>query len=143
MANSAPIHHEKTIPGIMQHLGRTPGLMHEAGLDPNLSNLIELRISQINGCAYCVKMHASDARKAGETNNRLDRLAVWRHVSDFTDAEKAAFAWAEALTVLNLDADYKPLRTTLREYYSEDMISLITTSVAMINLWNRVQVSTH
>ncbi|MEM8854081.1 MAG: carboxymuconolactone decarboxylase family protein [Pseudomonadota bacterium] len=143
MANSAPVQHAQTIPHIMQHLGRTHGLLRDARLDPNLSNLIELRISQINGCAYCVKMHASDARKAGERNERLDRLAVWRHVSDFSEAEKAAFAWAEALTSLDLDADYRPLRTSLREHYSDEMISLITTSVAMINLWNRVQASTH
>ena len=144
MTNEASaIQHHQMIPDVMEHLGRVHGMLREHGLDPRLSHLIELRISQINGCAFCVKMHSRDARKDGESNDRLDRLAVWRHVGDFSPAEKAAFAWAEALTYLERETDYGPLRAALREHYSDETISLITTCVAMINLWNRVQISTH
>lgn len=86
-------------------------------------------------------MHSRDARRDGETSERLDRLAAWKHVSDFSAAEKAAFAWAEALTYLDRDADYASLRGNLRKHYSDEMISLMTTCVGMINLWNRVQIS--
>lgn len=135
--------YETIIGDVMGHLGKTHVLMHEKGLPPKLSHLIELRISQINQCAFCVKMHSKDARRDGETDQRLDRLAVWRDVSDFTPAEKAAFAWAEALTYLDRGTDYGVLRAELRAHYSDEMISLITTCVSMINLWNRVQVSKH
>ena len=137
------IQHQTTIADIMSHLGQTHALMHKQGLPTKLSHLIELRISQINECAYCVKMHSGDARKDGETDKRLDRLAVWSHVGDFSDAEKAAFAWAEALTRLDRDTDFAALRARLRAHYSDEMISLITTCVSMINLWNRVQISNH
>lgn len=142
-AHVKPVEYEKEIGPILAHLGATHGQMHEAGLPKSLSHLIELRISQINQCGYCVKLHSSDARKDGETDQRLDRIAVWRVVNDFTPAEKAAFAWAEALTYLDRGADLAPLRADLRLHYSEKDISLITACIAMINLWNRVQISRH
>ena len=75
------------------------------GIEPALHHLVLLRASQMNKCAFCVKMHTRDARKDGETSERLDRLIVWRHVGDFTAREKAAFAWTEALTDLKDEAD--------------------------------------
>lgn len=143
ITNGHPVSYEKEIGEIMGHLGQTHVMMEQAGLSRALSHLIELRVSQINQCGYCVKMHSTDARKDNETDKRLDRLAVWNAVSDFTDAEKAAFAWAEALTYLDRGTDFAPLRAALRAHYNEQQISLITTCVAMINLWNRVQISRH
>ncbi len=139
--NTQAVQHETQIPDLMRYWGASHPQMHEKGLPSRLSHLIELRVSQINGCAFCVTLHSSDARKDGETDDRLDRLAVWRHVPDFTDAEKAAFAWAEALTYLDRGTDFGALRATLREHYSEEMISLITACASMINLWNRIQIS--
>ncbi|MDX1742059.1 MAG: carboxymuconolactone decarboxylase family protein [Ruegeria sp.] len=136
-----PVQYEQSIGDILGHLGATHELMATKGLPHTLSHLIELRVSQINECAFCVKMHSADARKDGETSERLDRLAAWRHAKDFTPAEKAAFAWAEALTYLERHTDYAALRSELRAHYDDQMISLITTCVSMINLWNRVQVS--
>lgn len=138
-----PVQYEAEIGGILAHLGQTHVQMRNTGLLPQLSHLIELRISQINDCAFCVKMHSADARKDGESNARLDHLAAWRHVSDFTPAEKAAFAWAEALTYLDRDTDYAKLRGDLRTHYSDQDVALITTCVSMINLWNRMQISKH
>ena len=140
---TAPIKHEDTIGDLLMHLGDTHRLMAEHGLEPALAHLIELRASQINQCGYCVKMHTREARQDGETDKRMDRLIVWRHVPDFSAKEKAAFAWVEALTTLEPGTDYAALRGDLREHYSDKEISVITTAVAMINLWNRIQISKH
>ncbi|MEX0299516.1 MAG: carboxymuconolactone decarboxylase family protein [Kordiimonas sp.] len=113
------------------------------GIERGLNHLVKLLASQINNCAFCVKMHTSEARRDGETNERLDRLVVWRHVNDFTMAEKAAFAWAEALTVLSDDTDFGLLRAELRQHYSDEQIAVLTSLVSMINLWNRLGVSNH
>lgn len=143
MSPTAPIQHQVVLTDILKHVAVTHDLMEDKGLPRGLSHLIELRVSQINQCAFCVKMHTSDARADGETSERLDRLVVWRHVDDFTPAEKAAFAWAEALTNIEEKTDFGSLRADLRDHYSDEMISLITLCVAMINLWNRIQVSAH
>ncbi len=88
-------------------------------------------------------MHTQEALDAGETQERLQRLTVWRHVDDYSPAEKAAFAWTEALTSLNVDTNYEALRSELRRHFEDAEISAITAAIAMINLWNRVQVSNH
>lgn len=113
------------------------------GIEPALHHLVLLRASQINGCAFCVKMHTRDARKAGENDRRLDHLIVWRHTDDFSPREKAAFAWTEALTELKDDTDYATLRGDLRAQFDDGEITTLTTIVAMINLWNRIQISNH
>ena len=113
------------------------------GIEKGLHHLVLLRASQINKCAFCVKMHTRDARKDGETNHRLDHLVVWRQVADFTPREKAALAWTEALTELKDGRDYAPLRAELHAHFTENEIATLTTIVSMINLWNRIQVSNH
>jgi len=142
-ASTAPFNHHKQIPQIAQALGNVSASLSGNGLDAKLQHLIDLRVSQINQCAYCVKMHTREAQEDGETQERLERLIVWRHVNDFSDKEKAAFAWAEALTELTPEREYGPLRAELRNHFSDVEISLLTSAVAMINLWNRVQVSNH
>ena len=96
---SKPVQYEQVIGDILGHLGTTHELMAKKGLPHTLSHLIELRVSQINECAFCVKMHSTEARKDGETSERLDRLAAWRHLNDFTPAEKAAFAWGGSIDI--------------------------------------------
>ncbi len=113
------------------------------GIDPALRHLVKLRASQINGCGFCVKMHTREAREDGETNDRLDRLVVWRHVNDFTPDERAALAWIEALTELPKEADFGALRQGLRAHFSDAEITSLTAMAGMINLWNRVQISNH
>ncbi len=124
-------------------LGALHEEMAEKGLSPKLSHLIELRVSQINGCAFCIDMHVTAARKEGETSERLDRLVVWRQVDLFSPSEKAALAWAEALTHLEPRTDFASARAELRQHFDEDIIVLISIDVAMINLWNRLQISAH
>jgi AhpD family alkylhydroperoxidase len=114
-----------------------------AGLDRRLMNLLFLRVSQINGCSYCVDEHARDLRAEGETNERLDGLAGWRESPYFTDAEKAALEWAESLTHVDLthapDSAYAPLG----KYFDDKTIANITYAIALMNAWNRIAIGFH
>ncbi|MGP5069717.1 MULTISPECIES: carboxymuconolactone decarboxylase family protein [Psychrobacter] len=141
--NTAPVTHEKNDPQLISHLGNVHPMMAERGLEPAISALIELRVSQINQCAYCVNMHLNDARKAKMSQEKLDKLIVWRHVDIFTPAERTVLAWTEALTVLDQKTDYGTLRADLRKHFSDKEITVITTDISMINLWNRIQISKH
>ena len=138
-----PVNHYKNVPDVFGALENVHGAIDVHGLDRMLHHLVQLRASQLNACASCVKMHTKEARDDGETNERLDRLTVWEHVGDFTAKERAALAWTEALTQLDRKTDYGVLRAQLREHFSDTEISALTATVAMINLWNRIQVSTH
>lgn len=143
MTTSSAINHYGNIPDIVKRFVDASGEIGKTELEPKLRHLIDLRASQINQCAYCVKMHTKEALDAGESHERLQRLTVWRHVSDYTPAEKAAFAWTEALTSLNVDTNYEKLRGDLRAHFDDTQISAMTSAIAMINLWNRMQVSNH
>ena len=142
-AETAPFRHDLNVPAVYQAFIAAEGAVLGAGLEKGLLHLIKLRASQLNDCAFCVKMHAKEARDDGETSERLDRLVVWRHVSDFTPRERAALAWTEALTQLPTKTDLGPLRADLRAQFTEIEASAVTTVVAMINLWNRLGVSVH
>lgn len=141
--NTAAFRHDKNVPAVYQAFIAAEQAVAAAGIAPRLLHLLKLRASQLNDCAFCVKMHSKEARDDGETNERLDRLTVWRHVADYTPAEKAALAWTEALTQLPAKVDLAPLRADLRAHYSEVEASALTSLVAMINLWNRLGVSAH
>jgi AhpD family alkylhydroperoxidase len=143
MSVATMVRHETEAPEVFELLEEVEAVISTLDIDPALHHLVKLRASQMNRCAYCVKMHTAEARRDGETNERLDRLVVWPHVSDFTAAEKAAFAWTEALTELEPATDYAALRESLREHFSDRQISGLTSAIAMINLWNRFQVSRH
>ncbi|MEO9061490.1 MAG: carboxymuconolactone decarboxylase family protein [Nitrosospira sp.] len=111
------------------------------GIDPRLLDLIKLRASQINGCAYCVDMHAAELRKAGEAERRLDALCVWRDTPFFTARERAVLAWTEAVTLISEthapDEDYEALKSE----FSERERANITLAIATINCWNRVSIA--
>ncbi len=110
-------------------------------IDAKQRAMIELRVSQINGCAYCVDLHTMEARKAGETTQRLDCLTVWREVSFFDDAEKAALEWAEAVTSIATTGAPDNLYAALSEHYSEAEIVDLTLIIAQMNAWNRLAIS--
>ncbi len=111
-----------------------------AGLAKRLRDLLFLRVSQINGCSYCVDEHARDLREAGDSNERLDGLAGWRESPYFTESEKAALEWAEVLTHVDAthapDAAYEPLTA----HYDSKQIANITYAIALINAWNRIAI---
>ncbi|MES2129895.1 MAG: carboxymuconolactone decarboxylase family protein [Pseudomonadota bacterium] len=107
------------------------------GLEPSLIEIIKLRASQINGCAYCVDMHTSDMRKAGEDERRIATVCVWREAPFFTARERAVLGWTEALTRLAdthaPDADYAAMAA---EFSDKEMVD-VTLAINTINAWNR------
>ena len=118
-------------------------VMDGHGFDRTIQHLVWLRASQINRCGYCVEMHTREAREDGETSQRLDRVVVWDQFDDFDERERAALAWTEALTELDRRTDLGPLRSWLRQHFSEEEIGILTVAVAMINLWNRINIASH
>jgi AhpD family alkylhydroperoxidase len=112
----------------------------KCGLPKRLIELVKFRASQINGCAYCLDVHSKDARKAGETEQRLYLLDAWRESPHYTPAERAALAWTEALTTVAEtrapDADY----AALRDHFSDKEIVDLTYLIGMINFWNRLAI---
>ena len=110
-------------------------------INKKLRAVIELRVSQINGCAYCVDLHTIEARQAGETKQRLDCLPVWREVPFFDSAEKAALAWAEAITLVSENGAPEHLYNKLSDHYSENQVVDLTLIIAQMNAWNRLAIS--
>lgn len=143
MSDTKSVKYEREISDILKSMAGIHQVMDKYGLDRTIHHLVQLRASQINRCGFCVKMHTSEAREDGETSERLDRVVVWDQVDDFTGQEKAALAWTEALTALDSGVDLGVLRARLREHFSDQEIGVLTATVAMINLWNRINISRH
>ncbi len=143
MGNAKTVNYEQEIPDILKSMAGVHQVMDAGGFDRTIHHLVQLRASQINRCGFCIKMHIREARQDGETSERLDRVIVWDQVSDFTDRERAALAWTEALTVLDANVDRGALRSRLREHFTDREIGVLTATVAMINLWNRINISRH
>lgn len=143
VAQGDTLNYERDVPDLLRAMVAVETAIAAHGLDHNLAHLMKLRASQINRCAFCVKMHTREARQDGKSDARLDRLVVFAQVSDYSDREKAALAWTEALTVLDPKADLAPLRARLRQHFTDEEIGVLTSAVAMINLWNRIQISRH
>src|SRR5690606_31421978 len=106
-----------------------------------LLHLIKLRASQINGCSYCVDMHAHEARDDGESEQRLYLVAAWKESPLFTERERAAFAWVEAVTLISRDGVSDELYAATLKHFSEEELVKLTVAVAIINTWNRLSVS--
>ncbi len=143
MSASTATKYEQTIPDVLQAMANVHQVLDTKGLDLKIRHLVQLRASQINRCGFCIKMHTKEARQNGETGERLDQVIVWDQVTDFTEAEKAALAWTEALTSLHLNDEREAIRMRLRKHFSDAEIAALTAEVAMINLWNRINVSKH
>ena len=114
--------------------------LKKSGLEHGLLHMIKLRASQMNGCAYCIDMHWKDARAAGESEQRLYGLDAWREASYYTDRERAALEWTEALT--NITEGHVPdaLYDAVRGHFSDKELADLTWAVAAINAWNRLGV---
>jgi AhpD family alkylhydroperoxidase len=111
------------------------------GLEQSLRYLVQIRASQINGCALCVHMHLRDARKAGEQQERLDLVAVWREAPVFTARERAALSWTEAVTLVAESRVPDDVYETARAEFSEQELVDLTMALVAINGWNRLMVS--
>jgi AhpD family alkylhydroperoxidase len=143
MTSTTAPRYEQFVPDVMKAFVDSMAAIDTHGVDRKLRHLILLRASQINRCAFCVKMHTQEAREGGETSERLDRLVVWDQVSDYSPAEQAALAWTEALTTLPAHTDLGALRAALRDHFQEEQVAAISAMIGMINLWNRIGVSRH
>ena len=113
----------------------------KSGLEKSLIELVRLRTSQINGCAYCVDLHSADARKAGENERRLATLSVWRETPFFTDRERAALAWTESLTLIAANHVPDNVWQAVQPHFSEEELADLTLLVIAINGWNRFAIS--
>ena len=110
-------------------------------LEHSLLRLVEIRASQINGCAYCLDMHTKDARAAGETEQRIFALSAWRETPFFTDRERAALEWIEAVTLVADSRVPDDVYAQVAQQFNEEEIVALTFAVIVINSWNRLQVS--
>jgi AhpD family alkylhydroperoxidase len=117
---------------------RTLSQVASPDLDKRLIELIKVRASQINGCAYCLQLHLNWARMAGVPQRSLDRVAVWREAADFTELERAALTWTEALTDPARHVEWRAARHTLTAFFTPPQILRLTVAVAAVNAWNRI-----
>ena len=127
----------KASPNVVAAMMALEKACNKLGIDPRLLDLVKLRASQINGCAFCMDLHTSDARKAGESERRLATLSAWRETPFFTERERAALAWTESITCIASthapDADYAHLAA---HFDAKEMADL-TLAIVTINAWNR------
>jgi AhpD family alkylhydroperoxidase len=112
-----------------------------SGLEPSLLELIKMRASQINGCAYCLDMHSKDARANGETEQRLYALNAWRETPFYTDRERAALAWTESVTLVSQDHVPDHVFDEARRHFTDEELVNLTLAVCTINAWNRLAIS--
>ena len=128
-------------PAIAQALRSLAAAARESGLDPVLLELVKLRASEINGCAFCLNMHAADALKLGEKPERIFLLAAWRETPHFTDRERAALAWTEALTLVTKDHVPDAVYEEAKRHFSQKELANLTAAIVAINGWNRIMVA--
>ena len=113
-----------------------------SGLDHKLIHLLKMRASQINGCAYCIDMHSKDARALGESEQRLYELNAWREAPFYTDRERAALEWTESLTLVSQTHVPDEVYESVKNHFSEKEIVDLSILVSVINVWNRLAIST-
>jgi len=114
--------------------------VQESGFDRKLLHLVKLRASQINGCAYCVDMHVKEARHDGETEQRIHLISAWRESPLYSERERAALEWTEALTLLPQSRADDQFYDPLKEHFSDVEIVQLTVLIGTINVWNRLAV---
>lgn len=133
--------YQKAAPEAMKAMLGIEKYAANSGLEYSLYELIKTRASQINGCAFCLDMHTKDARKAGETEQRLYALSAWRETPFYTERERAALAWTEAVTELSKDGVSQELFEETSKHFNEKEMVDLTMAVIAINGWNRLAVS--
>ncbi len=133
--------YKKVAPAAFQAMLAFEDYVHDCGLDPKLLELVKIRVSQINGCAYCLDMHTKDARAQGETEQRIYALDAWRKTPFFTDRERAVLAWAEAVTLVASSQLPDEVYEGMGHHFTELEMVNFTAAVVAINGWNRLAIS--
>jgi AhpD family alkylhydroperoxidase len=135
------LNYQKVAPQALKGMMELEKYVHNSGLERSLYELVKTRASQINGCAYCLDMHTKDARAEGETEQRLYGLSAWREAPFYTERERAALSWAEALTKISENDVSDSLYEATRKYFNEEEIVTLTMAIVAINGWNRLAIS--
>jgi len=135
------LNYAKIAPDALKAMLELEKYVHGSGLERSLYELVKTRASQINGCAYCLDMHTKDARRAGETEQRLYVLSAWRETPFFTERERAALEWTEVLTLISENDVPDSLYDSVREYFNEKEMVALTMAIVAINGWNRLAIS--
>ncbi len=135
------IDYVKVAPGVVHAMLGLERYLHSCGLEEPLIHLIKLRASQVNGCAYCIDMHWKDLKSIGETDQRLYSLDAWEETPFYSERERAALAWTEAVTRITEGHVPDELYERVRRYFSEKELADLTLAVATINAWNRLSIS--
>ena len=128
-------------PGIGQAMMGLENYVRSSGLEKSLLNLVRMRSSQINGCAFCLDMHSKDAREAGETVERLGSIEEWRKATCFTPREKAALEWAEQVTLIAKNHPTEDQVKNMLKHFSQKELADLTLAIISINGWNRLNIS--
>lgn len=115
--------------------------VEQCGLEPLLLELVKMRASQLNGCAYCLDMHSKDARAQGESEQRLYGLSAWREAPYYTERERAALWWTEEVTLVHQNHVSDAVYNEVRQYFSEEEVVNLTLAVVIINTWNRLAIT--
>ena len=135
------LEYAKVAPGAMKAMRELEKYVASSGLERSLYELVKTRASQINGCAYCLDMHTKDARKAGETEQRLYALSAWRETPFYTDRERAALEWTEALTLISQNEVPDSFYQHVHKFFDEQEMVALTMAIVAINGWNRLAIS--
>ena len=117
--------------------------LKKTGLESDLLELVKLRASQINGCAYCIDMHTKDARSRGESEQRLYGITAWRETPFYSERERAALTWTESVTRISKDRVPDEIYRQVKQYFTEKELVDLTLAVIAINSWNRLAISFH
>jgi AhpD family alkylhydroperoxidase len=129
-------------PGVYKAMLQLSDYAHQSGLEEALLNLVDMRASQINGCAFCLDMHTKDARAAGESEQRLSLLSAWREARSFySEREQAALEWTEAVTLVADGHVPDDVYERVRPHFTDEELANLTLAIATINSWNRLNVA--
>lgn len=134
------LNHFQAAPGALQAMLALENYVRSSGLEHSLYELVKIRASQINGCAFCLEMHTREARAAGETEARLHLLAAWRESPLYSVRERAALAWTEALTLVAETHAPDDVFAEARAHFSEQELVHLTLAIGVINTWNRLAI---
>jgi AhpD family alkylhydroperoxidase len=131
----------KISPAAYRAMATLEQYIHSSSIEPGLAHLLKFRVSQINGCAYCLDMHSKDARARGESEQRLYALSAWRETPFYTERERAALAWTEAVTLISRDHVPDEVFDRTREHFTDKELVDLTMAIIAINGWNRLAIS--
>jgi AhpD family alkylhydroperoxidase len=131
----------KISPAAYKALAGLQAYVDQSGLEKSLIELVKIRASQINGCAFCLVMHTNDARKHGESDDRMHLLNAWHEAPVFNDRERAALAWTEAVTLVSETHVPDEVYEEARRHFSEKEMVDLTMAVVTINSWNRASIA--